>query len=511
MDQQSFDRMARALGSAVSRRSGVRAALGAAFALAAARSDAATRAKPRREARHPKPEGPCGDGTKQDNACTRDKQCCTGYCEKDVASKDGKGRCRCIRRGSPCKPSQTCCGGTVCDGGVCQRPPKPVPTGHACDPAESVCADAAASCRAYAEHDPEGDYCLLRNGTACTASSACASGNCRSGLCQGFACDVCASGCPFSDLDLALQAAASGAVIRVAAGNWRTTSTGGTIADGYDLTVRACNGDSGVNVTSSDFATFNMSERASAGSTWTLQGLSIRNDGGFNGAFAIGLLGSPSTLNMARCRVEPTAQAQRPETGVWADANVAATISDCTITGAAGRGAFVSGGGPGYITTATLTRTAIEQTATGGASNGMSTALQIDGAEVMLDDCTISGNKSHVAGQGAAVTMVTGEFEDASTLTLAGATVISGNSGMVTGASGAVGVPAGFHRATVTIGGEASVTGNTAANGSAVIYQTGGLGSFTLNGPARISGNTGQQCVDTPDLATFTAVPGCVY
>ncbi|MGI9254322.1 MAG: hypothetical protein ACR2J8_11280, partial [Thermomicrobiales bacterium] len=66
MDQVVFDRIARALGGAVSRRSGLLAALAGLAGLAGAGGAAAKR--------KPVVEGPCGDRSRKDNICTKDSQ-----------------------------------------------------------------------------------------------------------------------------------------------------------------------------------------------------------------------------------------------------------------------------------------------------------------------------------------------------------------------------------------------------------------------------------------------------
>ncbi|MFM9108532.1 MAG: hypothetical protein ACKOWF_17740, partial [Chloroflexota bacterium] len=82
-------------------------------------------------------------------------------------------------------------------------------------------------CRDYAEFVPAGTHCLLPNGEACAANNNCVSANCDAGVCKPQTCDVCASGCASNDLNQALTLAASGAVLRVDAGDWTLTGTSG--------------------------------------------------------------------------------------------------------------------------------------------------------------------------------------------------------------------------------------------------------------------------------------------
>ncbi|MFM9107091.1 MAG: hypothetical protein ACKOWF_10395 [Chloroflexota bacterium] len=130
MDQTAFDRIARLLGGAATRRQGFAAALGGMLGLgsvvaAAPAAEAKARdAGRKRRRKRPGITGPCGDGTRKDNICTKDKQCCTGICDKDLAKKnrDGKGRCRCARRGQDCTEDKNCCGSMVCTNDVCAKP-----------------------------------------------------------------------------------------------------------------------------------------------------------------------------------------------------------------------------------------------------------------------------------------------------------------------------------------------------------------------------------------------------
>ncbi|MFM9108610.1 MAG: tail fiber domain-containing protein [Chloroflexota bacterium] len=99
------------------------------------------------ERRDPSPEGPCGDGSVQQNRCMKDSECCTGLCQRDLKNKDKIGRCRCLERGVACKASGQCCRGTTCRNGACQReatPPGPSraggtgPTGPAGQPGSGL-------------------------------------------------------------------------------------------------------------------------------------------------------------------------------------------------------------------------------------------------------------------------------------------------------------------------------------------------------------------------------------
>ncbi len=242
MEQSSFDRIARLLGSsgATTRRSGLASAVCAAIGLAAL-SGADADAKPDKHAgsgKHkakgrnsgrdkgkPGVEGPCGDGSRQDNLCSKDKDCCTGICKTGMKNRDGSGRCRCVKKGKPCTEDRNCCGGracadgvcgggsqcvatggacssadpccdgNICDSGTCQPPPPPIATGEACV-AGDVCADSRATCTSFDQSTQDilgpmpGTYCLLPAGaTDCGnpmfPNNFCVGGWCAGGATQG--------------------------------------------------------------------------------------------------------------------------------------------------------------------------------------------------------------------------------------------------------------------------------------------------------------------------------------
>ena len=119
MDHTSFDRIARLLGGATTRRAGIGAVV-ASLASTSFAGDIAARA------RHIKPEGPCGDRSGKANRCTKGSQCCTGYCKKGKKGKTG--RCRCLKRGKACTEDKNCCRGLPCTDGTCGASgPTPVP------------------------------------------------------------------------------------------------------------------------------------------------------------------------------------------------------------------------------------------------------------------------------------------------------------------------------------------------------------------------------------------------
>ncbi len=181
MEQRRFDALARAMGAETTRRTGIGAALAAvagALSGLAAPGMASAAGKKDRPAR---PSGPCGDRSAKANRCTKDNECCTGYCKP--AGKKKVGRCRCAPDGYDCTKKTTCCHGLTCQDGACApKPSTPIATGAACAQGD-VCANPSATCTAYSGGSPAGTYCLLQNGAACAASTDCVNAYCGASVC----------------------------------------------------------------------------------------------------------------------------------------------------------------------------------------------------------------------------------------------------------------------------------------------------------------------------------------
>lgn len=155
MDKQGFDALARSLARGSNRRAAVGAALAGLIAAPAAaaakggnrhdrqdRKDedrdspggdvgATAAAAPAAAEDRPVASGPCGDGSVRENRCTTNSDCCTDYCQKSLANKDGLGRCRRKSEGMPCANSNECENGLTCTKGVCTRSKTEGPTGPA--------------------------------------------------------------------------------------------------------------------------------------------------------------------------------------------------------------------------------------------------------------------------------------------------------------------------------------------------------------------------------------------
>ncbi|MFM9108170.1 MAG: right-handed parallel beta-helix repeat-containing protein [Chloroflexota bacterium] len=235
MDGRSFDRLTRLLAGRLTRRTGAGAALAGLAGLIGLPGAATpeTGARPRR--RDDGPAGhapgekhdvddekrPCGPKA-SDNRCRKHKDCCTKYCKKSKKGGKKSGRCRCIRAGKKCKDGQKCCGGATCQNRKCT--PMPVP--------------------------PPGPTCGAA-GVACTEDANCCTGLiCEQGPCAPCVETVCASGCAFTDVNLAYAAATSGATIYIGPGTYPTA-----FMATKDITLAACPGVTGVILQSARDAT----------------------------------------------------------------------------------------------------------------------------------------------------------------------------------------------------------------------------------------------------------------
>jgi hypothetical protein len=184
MDVGRFDQIARSVARAISRRTGIRAALGAGVALLAGGMAA--------DARGPAPSGPCKRTKRTDNTCKRNNECCTGICERAVRNKDGLGRCRCRKRGQACTADKNCCSRRgqemACIEGICDVP-------VTCVPLQSTCAETDTCCAGVCGLQPTnlripvGTVCCIPQGlSGCSADEDCCvrfRGVCANNVCQG--------------------------------------------------------------------------------------------------------------------------------------------------------------------------------------------------------------------------------------------------------------------------------------------------------------------------------------
>ncbi len=459
MDQQSFDRIARLLGGAVTRRAGVRAVLGGLLGLAAVDTAEAKRGGGRKKGR-PGVEGPCGDGSRKDNVCTKDKQCCTGYCKKGMKNKDGKGRCRCAPKDYPCTKKTVCCKRFSCIDGICQKP---------------------------------------------------------------SSCDVCPNGCPYATVEAAWAATPDGGTIAIGAGTYPTaitvdksmTVTACTGVDAADV-VLIYKPDSGLQGVFEDGdvadhtlnligVTIDSTGSDTYGGVYGKSHLTVNADGcGFqNGGSGIYIYtGAPDPVTVTNCTFSDfrfaAVEIRAPETtvtnctvtsdvafsnGLDADGTTA-TITDCTVS--------LGGGGRAVHTSCSGTATVSRITATGGG-------FWLVSPDGRVSDCTITDAPGF---RGAGLLVGDGAY----TLER---TTISGCTASLFG--GGICARSDFGPISLTLLDGVVVTGNTAPEGSGIATYTIGP-AITITGAttSKVYGNiTGDQCESTTDGSTWVPQPSC--
>lgn len=204
MDDRRFDALTRVLGAVIDRRGGVRAAIGAAFGLAAGGSALAKESGKGKDKGNGKsgvhaagevqPQGPCKSTRRKDNVCTADAQCCSKFCDKGKGkiNKDAKGRCRCKNRNDECNLDINCCkrGGQQmsCNKGRCSEL---IPTTMHCKVGGWACKDSLATCTSYIAGVPYGLYCLFGVNQQCTNDAQCTTGFCSNGVCKYQLTETC--------------------------------------------------------------------------------------------------------------------------------------------------------------------------------------------------------------------------------------------------------------------------------------------------------------------------------
>jgi hypothetical protein len=554
MDSGTFDRVSRVLGSAMTRRSGIAAAV---IALAGS-IGAVAEAKPgRRGKQRPGKQGPCGNGSRKENACTKDSQCCTGICKTGMKNKDGKGRCRCVKKGKACAEDRNCCGGRTCAGGVCGggggscaaaggacgvsadccaglscylgtcAQGQSVATGQSCVDGLDTCADSAATCVSYLDTTPAGTYCLLATGGTCATNDDCDSHSCTSSVCDA-ACiaNVCASGCDYTTVDDAFAALPADSIIMVAPGTYTT----GVDVD-KSMTVRGCGDGVILQVRSGSNGVF--AGNASSACLLTLKNLTLQDESDSYGllvgdsylsfdvtdcTFQRGYYGlydgsSPTTASFTNCTF-----AMGPGDGTGGYGmyvyGIDITLKDCTFSDS--YGAMIMDGGSATIDGCTfsnqstygLYRYTAEAGATFSITNstfvgGTSTRIDVSSIDATLDNVTVTGSTQ--AANQAAVFIGNGAF----TITN---TTISGNTGVGTGA--ALLAYATTQNTTVALGASVSITNNTATNGPGIASYTQNGSTMTITGATTaVTGNTGgDQCVTGTNYnGPWTAVANCAY
>ncbi|MFM9108491.1 MAG: hypothetical protein ACKOWF_17535 [Chloroflexota bacterium] len=521
MDEIRFDAVAARLGAAIGRREGLKGALaGIAAALAGANAADVAGAGRRRKrgtghdggaaAGKPEIEGPCGTGPKR-NACQKDKDCCTGFCNRKI------NKCRCLRAGQACQQDRNCCQGRSqklsCIDNVCRKSGNAgIPTGAPCQPGQA-CKDPAASCTTYTNQLPAGTYCLLPLGsTACGETD----GHCVSQFCNGGACQPCtvcssSANCPFTSIGSAVTDASAGTVIGIAAGTYDTYMA----IETDNLTLRRCGGSDAGSVvwenTAANDHTLYLEETGI--STLTVRGIDFKGANQYTVMYAAGTSSQRLALNVANCTFtgQYSVDTDYNYPAIVALSFVDPTITDTTFTGfhadSYGGGAMSCEGDAADATnTAIFTNVSV----TGCYSGYSGGAFDIRRSIATLTNCTITGNTASNSGGGI-------NMDGAGTVTLVDCT-ISGNttegSGAGEGIGGGIRVrdnnSGDAYASTLVIQGSTTITGNTASgpnasNGGGVISDSGGV--ITGGSSANISGNipSGQDC-SKQDGGTYSTV-----
>lgn len=413
MEGRQFDRIARALAAAATRRAGLAALIGSVAGAGSAAAIAAARPRGRRT---PGAEGPCKSTRRPDNVCTRDSECCTNICNRKTGdrNRDRKGRCRCIRRGGPCTATHNCCSRAgqqmVCTRGVCGEanpapPPPPPPP----------------SCQA----------------------------------------DVCSSGCEFSSVQAAIDAAASGATIVIGPGTWDED-----ILVGKDVTLTCCPSE----VTTLRNATANRRTILFDSTASTLPTLTIRDlvitKSDASGQDGGGIAGQGHLVLEG-----------------------ATIIEDCQCDN------FCKGGG---VALGDGTSTPFATLVMSGNSI-IRNCIASEGAGVFLDSYATATFSGQAKLQGNTASSDGGGLYTyyKSAATINGSAEISGNTAVRGGGVYYYGYGSG---ASIAVNAGVTITGNTATNGAGNgggIFGDGSEGTATVNGGASISGNTPDQCAGT--------------
>jgi hypothetical protein len=425
--------MSRLIAASATRRRGLAAAAGALVGGIAATVDADP--APRRR---PRPEGPCGDGSGPDNRCKKNKECCTGICNKEVR------RCRCLRRGEACSSDKNCCGASRCKKGVCGSGPAP------------------------------------------------------------GGCTVCASGCEYSTIQDAIDAAASGAVIGIG------EKTGGypeNVMIAKSLTLEACNGTPVINPTSGngiEFAFSGGENREIVLSGLTLQGSGVDGCGIRVGTFAINP-GGDFAVTLSDLTVQGWGNPVGTDSyagGVFLAVSGSLTVQGGTYRNNSQNLEIVQG----TLRPLTVSITGATLDGGGGAGDRTRGSLFLTGFDMTatVTDTTISNYNGYFGGM----------FVDSAQVTLAGSTAITGNTSALMGGGiladwGAVGTP---KPTSLTIESTVRISGNTAPIGSGIAANGYAIGRITGADDTTVAPNgNGDQCQTTTNFVSPVTVPNCAF
>lgn len=286
---------------------------------------------------------------------------------------------------------------------------------------------------------------------ACIAQNACCEAD-GTGACPP--CDVCASGCPFTSVQAAIDAASPGSTITLCAGAYIETVT---IAK--DMTL------SGVG-DGTDPASNTLLDGAGAGTVVTIAAgtvvslKTLRVTGG-DADLGGGIYNDHGTLGLSGCTVSSNAAT---DGGGILNQGGTLTLTNCTVSGNTASVSGNSGGFGGGIDNESGTLHLADSTVSGNTAR-IGGGLFVDGSStVTLGDSTVSDNMAHQEGGGIATD------DDVVTLTLTNCTVRGNTSGLGGGGIFAVG------KVTLV---DSAVRDNTANDDGGGI-RNGILGTLTL-------------------------------
>jgi hypothetical protein len=429
MDDLRFDAALRALNAGTTRRRGLAAAAGLLLGGFVVDAGAADRKRPERE-------GPCGDRSGKDNRCTKDKECCTGVCNRKI------GRCRCLQRGAACTSDENCCGTTRCKKGICGTPKD--------------------------------------------------------------ACTVCASGCQYGTIQAAVDAAKTGAVISIG------VKSGGyaeNVSVTKSLTLQGCKGTPTINPASGIGVEIPFTDGESR--QVTLRGLRLQGSGvagtGVKANMGFTSTGGAFDITLDGLTVDG-----------WGDPAGSDSYSGGVILNVAGS-VTVTGGtftaNTQHLSLADYTTRALTVAITGatlsggggaGPANQCALGIYGDLTTAVVTDTAITGYSGRAGG----LSM------QASTVTLAGATVISSNVASLGGGGVSASWGGGGQSmpTKLTIEQTVRITGNQAPVGSGIAAQEYVSGGITGANDTTVAPNgNGDQCQLTFNSASPQTVNNCAF
>jgi hypothetical protein len=293
--------------------------------------------------------------------------------------------------------------------------------------------------------------------------TACPGGMCQAGKCIPTPitppCDVCASGCPYSSVQAAVNAMPSGSTVSICAGTYK-----GSISINKNLTlIGAGQGNNPVVDTILDATGTGasvVSIPSSSGGPVTLQDLRIT---GGNVDLGGGIV-SKRPLTMTRCTVNGNAASID---GGGVHSFEALTMTDCSVIG---NTANEVGGGI-LIESGTLMMSHCTVSGNTARDVGGGIRIRTGCTAATLMDCMVSGNTATANSEGGGIST------SGSTVTLTGCTV-TGNSADFGGGI--------LNSGTLNLE-DSHVTENTATTDGAGIFN---VGIVACSGESTVSGNT---------------------